>query len=319
VTSSSHLVSEVDAVANAQSFPHYSESPTTYNELTSDYYQFRITGFDNINLGYVTSAVAKTFPVGGIWKLNEEERHLILDIADSDLAKRNTLVAESLATLRKTNTFKVLEGWRDELYPVYGPGRELILSLERSAAALLGVVTYGVHMTAFVRTSEGMKIWAPRRSDTKQTYPSMMDNTVAGGLSTGEKPFDCLIRECAEEASLPGEIACKAKACGTLTYFHVRDARAGGETGLLQPECQYIYDIELPEDVIPTPGDNEAVDFRLLSVDEVRAAMAEGRFKPNCALLLIEFLVRHGFITADEPDYIEIVDRCHRRLRFPMA
>jgi 8-oxo-dGTP pyrophosphatase MutT (NUDIX family) len=271
-------------------------------------------------LGYVKPSVAEKFPKGGIWHLEKEERQFNLHIADLDLAERNEIVAKSLESLRKANTFKVLDGWRNELYPVYSPGRDLVLSLERSATPLLGVVTYGVHMTAFVRSSEGLKIWTPRRSETKQTYPSMMDNTVAGGLSSGEKPFECLIRECAEEASLPEQIACKAKACGTLTYFHVRDVRAGGETGLFQPECQYIYDLELTEDVIPTPGDNEAVDFQLLNVEEVQAALAEGRFKPNCALLLIEFLIRHGIITAEnEPNYIEIVSRCHRRFAFPMA
>ena len=245
---------------------------------------------------------------------------MILDTGDSDLAQRNKLVADSLKSLRDAKTFKVLNGWRNELYPIYGPGRELVLSLERSASPLLGVVTYGVHLTAFVKTSEGMKIWVPRRSETKQTYPGMMDNSVAGGLSTGEKPFECLIRESAEEASLPEEVACKATACGTLTYFHVRDARAGGETGLCQPECQYIYDLELPHDVVPKPGDNEAVDFQLLTVPEVVEAMLGGRFKPNCALLLIEFLIRHGVITAEkEPNYIEITARCHRKLGFPMA
>lgn len=310
----------LDLVEECDNFPYYSESPNKHNGITSDYYQFRITGFDDINLGYVTSSVAEKFPTGGIWKLDKERKHLILHIANSDLAHRNKLVAESLESLREAHTFKVLNGWRNELYPVYGPRRELVLSLERSATPLLGVVTYGVHMTAFVRTSDGIKIWVPRRSETKQTYPGMMDNTVAGGLSTGEKPFECLIRESAEEASLPEEVARKAKACGTLTYFQVRDARAGGESGLYQPECQYIYDLELPEGVVPKPGDNEAVDFRLLSVDEVQAAMAQGLFKPNCALLLLEFFIRHGIVTAEkEPNYIEIVARCHRKLGFPMA
>ena len=272
-----------------------------------------------MTLGYVISSVAERFAARDIWKLDKVQRHLILNIGGSDLAKRNEKVADFLSSLREADTFKVLSGWRNELYPIYGPGRELVLSMERSATPLLGVVTYGVHMTAFVKTPDGnMKIWVPRRSETKQTYPGMMDNTVAGGLSTGEQPFECLIREAAEEASLPEDVARRAKACGTLTYFHVRDARAGGETGLCQPECQYIYDLELPEEVIPQPGDNEAVDFRLLSVGEVQAAMAEGRFKPNCALLLIEFLVRHGVVTSEnEPDYIEIVARCHRKLEFP--
>jgi 8-oxo-dGTP pyrophosphatase MutT (NUDIX family) len=192
--------------------------------------------------------------------------------------------------------------------------------MERSATPLFGVLTYGVHMTAYVKTAEGLKIWTPRRSETKETYPGMMDNSVAGGLSTGEKPFECLIRESMEEASLPEEVIRRAKCCGTLTYHYLRSDQAGGEVGLAQPECQYIYDLELPPDVIPKPNDNEAIDFRALTITEVQNALASGKFKPNCALLLLEFFVRHGVITPEnEPDYIEIVSRLHRKLGFPTA
>lgn len=147
-----------------------------------------------------------------------------------------------------------------------------------------------------------------------------MDNTVAGGLSTGERPFQCLIRESMEEASLPEHVVKNAQTCGTMTYFYVRDARAGGEVGLCQPECQYVYDLELPKDVIPQPNDDEAVDFQLLSIQEVQEALADGKFKPNCALLVVEFFVRHGIITPEnEANYLEIVSRLHRRLEFPMG
>jgi hypothetical protein len=98
--------------------------------------------------------------------------------------QRSKLVATATTYWRENSTFKVLEGWRDELYPVYGPGNELLFSVERSASVLLGVVTYGVHMTGFVRddgSSYGLKIWVPRRAKTKQTYGGMLDNTVAGG------------------------------------------------------------------------------------------------------------------------------------------
>jgi len=269
--------------------------------------------------------VAERFPLTRHWRRYETTKRFIFQPRDengvpiSDLDRRNQILAEYLQELREKRIFGVLDGWRDERYPVYGPSRELLLSMERSATPLFGVVTYGVHMTGYAETGEGLKIWAPRRALTKQTYPGMMDNTVAGGLSTGEKPLECLIRECEEEASLPEELVRTAQACGTLTYFHVRDSRAGGETGLCQPECQYIYDLKMPPDVIPKPGDNEAIDFQLLTVQEVQKAMAEGRFKPNCAHLLLEFFVRHGILTAEnEPDYIEIISRLHRRLEFPM-
>lgn len=36
--------------------------------------------------------------------------------------------------------------------------------------------------------------------------------------------------------------------------------------------------------------------------------IAAGEFKPNCALVLIHFLIQRGFITAEsEPDYLDII------------
>jgi 8-oxo-dGTP pyrophosphatase MutT (NUDIX family) len=236
-----------------------------------------------------------------------------------DFSKRSILVAQTMAKAEDEGTFRVLKGWRNELYPVYGPDGELLLNIERAASPLFGVVTYGVHMTAYVRAQEGIKLWVPRRAKNKQTYGGMLDNTVAGGLSTGEVPFECLVREASEEASLPEDLVRKgARAAGTVSYFYVRDERAGGEIGLLQPECQYVYDLEVGEDVLPKPCDDEVEDFYLWTVEEVQRALARGEFKPNCALVLLDFLIRHGILTPEnEEDYIEIVSRLHRRLEFP--
>ncbi|KAI9879118.1 MAG: hypothetical protein M1830_009505 [Pleopsidium flavum] len=256
------------------------------------------------------------------WSVNTQARTLTLSSpSGSDAAKRSLLMAKTTATARDKGSFRVLEGWRNELYPVYGSDRELLVDIERAASALFGVVTYGVHMTAYVQSKECMKIWVPRRARNKQTYGGMLDNTVAGGISTGEEPFECLVREAAEEASLPEVLVRKgAKAAGTMTYFYVRDERAGGETELLQPECQYVYDLEVGEDITPKPGDNEVEDFYLWTVEEIQAALAKGEFKPNCALVLLDFFIRHGILTqANEKDYIEIVARLHRRLEFPTA
>jgi 8-oxo-dGTP pyrophosphatase MutT (NUDIX family) len=147
----------------------------------------------------------------------------------------------------------------------------------------------------------------------------MLDNAVAGGIASGESPFESLVRECGEEASLDEEfVRSSARACGTVTYWYIRDERAGGETNLMQPEVQYVYDLELPEDTIPKPGDDEVEEFYLWGVEEVQEAMRRGEFKPNCALVVLDFLVRHGILTTEnERDYIEIVSRLHRKLEFP--
>lgn len=122
------------------------------------------------------------------------------------IEERNAAVKATVDYWRENKTFKVLAGWRDELYPCYGPGKdgeghELLWVIERSASALFGIATYGIHLTAYVSIGqEKMKeletkwdklIWIPRRSETKQTYPSMLDNTVAGGMAWDEDPMTC--------------------------------------------------------------------------------------------------------------------------------
>ncbi|RVX67567.1 hypothetical protein B0A52_08095 [Exophiala mesophila] len=314
----------LELAKDCDNFPYFSDNPQLYEATVNDYYHFLLEGCPSV-LGYVSSKVAERFPASRHWEIDANKRTVTFQPRDeqgsaiSDFESRNAILADYLQSVREQRVFGVLDGWRSERYPIYGPNKEILLSMERSATPLFGVVTYGIHMTGYVKTDQGMKIWAPRRALNKQTYPGMMDNTVAGGLTIGELPFDCLVREAEEEASLPADLVRTAKACGTLTYFHVRDARAVGETGLCQPEVQYIYDLEMPPDIVPKPGDNEAIDFQLLTVEEVQTAMANGKFKPNCAHLLLEFFVRHGIMTAEnEPDYLQIVSKLHRRLEFPM-
>lgn len=256
-----------------------------------------------------------------------------MELRGATLEERSLKLKAWLEKLRDEGVFEILSScWRWEEYPVYVygnggstdgedgfGGKEMVVSMERAATPLFGVVTYGVHMTCYRYVEGGqLRLWTPTRAMDKKTYPGMMDNTVAGGVATGEGAMECLVREAAEEASLSETIVReKAKAVGTVTYFHVRDHRAGGETGLFQPECLYAFDLELPADVVPTPDDGEVHEFRLMSVEEVKRALAEGRFKPNCALVLLDFFIRHGILTPEnEPDYVEIVSKLHRRLEF---
>ncbi|KAL9625256.1 MAG: hypothetical protein Q9160_000658 [Pyrenula sp. 1 TL-2023] len=315
----------LDLIKECDNFPwtvHDDDDQAKVN--IKDYWSFKVADSDT-TLGYMAPWVVKQMSWSNDWDVQEAAKHVILRPASrSPLSKReirDLAVESQLKEAKKKGAFKVLNGWRNELYPVYGTKRTIELNMERAGSALFGIVTYGVHMVCYVNAGDALRIWVPRRARTKSTYPGMMDNTVAGGISTGEEPLACLVREAEEEASLPADFVRKhAKACGTVSYFHIRDARAGGETGLCQPECQYVYDLELPDSMIPKPDDNEAEDFRLLSIAQVQVAMAAGEFKPNCALVLIDFFVRHGILAPEiEKDYTEIVARLHRSLPFPMA
>ncbi|MCJ1369112.1 hypothetical protein MMC20_000320 [Loxospora ochrophaea] len=269
-------------------------------------------------------SIVRTIPWPDYWTIDHV--HKTLELAGDTLEQRNERMAETLRQERKRGQLDILSGWRDELYPVYNEQREVVLSIERAGSALFGITIYGVHMTAYVKSGaehksaeESLMVWVARRSKSKPTYPGMLDNTVGGGMATGEEPFETVVRETTEEASFPVEhVRQHAKSRGCITYFDIRDERAGGETGLLQPECIYVYDLEVKTDMMPSPEDHEAEKFMLWDVRQVKNALRMGEFKTNCALVLIDFLIRHGLITPEEEnDYIEILARLHRKLDFP--
>ncbi len=74
---------------------------------------------------------------------------------------------------------------------------------------------------------------------------------------------------------------------------------------------------EAPDTLVRNDSSVEA--FELLTVPEIKRALSQKQFKPNSALVVIDFLIRHRQITAeDEPDYQDILLRLHRNLEFPV-
>lgn len=89
---------------------------------------------------------------------------------------------------------------------------------------------------------------------------------------------------------------------------------------LVKPDMVHVYDLELAEDVVPKPHDDEVKEFYLMTPDEVKTALLNKEFKTNSAAAMIDFFIRHGIITADnEVDYPELSMRLHRTLPFSTA
>ncbi|KAI9184036.1 hypothetical protein H9P43_003089 [Blastocladiella emersonii ATCC 22665] len=244
------------------------------------------------------------------------------DGADA-FAARSQRLAAITARWRAASRFPALQGWRDELYTVYGAGGVPAFTVERAASGLLGVRTYGCHLTAYTlpvgaaHPHPDLHLWIARRSLTKPTFPGMLDNTAAGGLPFGQAPFECMVRECAEEASVSEEFARdNVRPAGAVSYYQRQDhlPSLGGVAG---PETQFVFDLQVGDDFKPVINDGEVHGFKKVRVDAALELMRQGEFKPNCAVVLIDFLVRHGYITAEnEPDYLEIVHGIHRPLEW---
>ena len=69
------------------------------------------------------------------------------------------------------------------------------------------------------------------------------------------------------------------------------------------------YDLEMPRGLQPLCSDGEVEEFRLVPVGEVLRSLREDLplWKPNSALVAIDFCVRHGLIEPSEPGYLETV------------
>lgn len=205
-----------------------------------------------------------------------------------------------------------------------------VVTLERYAAPLFGIILQGAHMIAYVRSratedDSGVisGLWIARRAKHLFSSPGMLDATAAGGIAAGTTALETIIKEAGEEAALPPELVrTRVRSTGMLSYLSSTDAIHGwpGEQGLLCPGLVYAYEMELPGDVVPRPHDGEVGSYALMSVGDVQAALLNREFKPDAAIVVVDFLVRHGVITADnERDYIEISERIHRRLPFRVA
>lgn len=103
----------------------------------------------------------------------------------------------------------------------------------------------------------------------------------------------------------------QAKYVNTIIYYTYTD-------GGLQPETEYVYDLEFASNFEPSPRDGEVERFELWPLSKVKETILNNEWKLNSSVVAIDFMMRHGFIQPDEePDFIDIIYHLHRKLPFP--
>ncbi|OAY85155.1 Nudix hydrolase 20, chloroplastic [Ananas comosus] len=209
---------------------------------------------------------------------------------------------------------ELIPGIRNELYPVTSSyGMPVFFSLERAAAPYFGIKAYGVHMNGYVEKDGQKFLWIGKRSDTKPTFPGMLDHLVAGGLPYGITCKENVIKECEEEAGIPRSISNNAIPVGAVSYTDIEGYR-------YKRDVLFCYDLRLPADFIPknegefyflvfsAPNYGEVDSFRLVPVSHVANIIQTTEFfKQNCNLVIIDFLFRHGYINPDSCGYLQLL------------
>lgn len=220
-----------------------------------------------------------------------------------EFEERSAKIAEILTQLVEQGVITHLHG---EQYVATAAGREQGLALiDRAAAPYFGIRAFGQHINGYVREGDSLKMWVARRALDRRNYPGRLDNIAAGGLPYGISLHENLLKECWEEAGIPPELAARARGVGTVTYS------AETEKGF-KPDTLYCYDLELPPEFTPESIDGEVGDFYLWPIEKVMKVVGQaGEFKLNCNLVVIDFLVRHGFLGPEREDYLDLVTGLH--------
>lgn len=216
-----------------------------------------------------------------------------------DVEARSKALAEAGAAMV---VHQALPRNRKELCPVRAQfGDPTLLRIDRAWLQSFGVTSYGVHVNGYVDTPDGPELWVGVRAKDRAVAPGKLDNMVAGGLPVGVTLAENVIKEAAEEASVPEDLAATAKPAGVITYM------LSNETGLRR-DMLFVYDLKLPEDFVPENADGEISGFvRWPARQALRVVEETDEFKFNVNLVIIDFAIRHGLIDPEHPDYAKLV------------
>eukprot|EP00293_Proteomonas_sulcata_P007039 CAMPEP_0184300134 /NCGR_PEP_ID=MMETSP1049-20130417/10612_1 /TAXON_ID=77928 /ORGANISM="Proteomonas sulcata, Strain CCMP704" /LENGTH=525 /DNA_ID=CAMNT_0026610777 /DNA_START=29 /DNA_END=1606 /DNA_ORIENTATION=+ len=178
-----------------------------------------------------------------------------------------------------------------------------LLRMERAAMIYFGVPSFGIHVNGWVAGEDGRPshIWIGKRSMSKATYPGLLDQMVAGGQPADITFMENVQKECEEEASLPPEVVSSIRPAGLVSYRY--KTRKGLSTKVLA-----TFDVQVPQGMTPINGDGEVEEFSLMPIEDAIESIRSylPLWKPNSALVMIDFAMRHGFLSPDEPGFSEM-------------
>ncbi|MGH7048532.1 MAG: DUF4743 domain-containing protein [Stellaceae bacterium] len=210
----------------------------------------------------------------------------------------DALVGERQIPKARNETFDVARRW----------GEPPLFRLDRGAVPFFGTRAYGVHLNGYCRTAGGLSLWIGRRAPDKRVAPGKLDNLVAGGIGNGLGLVETLVKEADEEAMIPPALIAQARPAGAVAYRM--------ETPLgVRDDVLFVYDLDVPADFVPQNQDGESVGFVLMPVADVLDRIrTSDDFKFNVNLVILDFAIRRGLLTPDDPEYLEIATGLHHPL-----
>lgn len=205
-------------------------------------------------------------------------------------------VVESLATAG------VISGWRNETVAVaesfYAPP---LMHVERAASRYFGFTVYAAHLNGLTMRDHRLHMWIAKRAASKAIDPNKLDNVTAGRIARDLSAQQTLVKEAHEEAGIDTAQIANANSAGAVRCkYEVSEG--------LHHEIMFVYDIMLPADFTPQNQDSEVANFNCYSIPEViELLQMPDRFTADAALVIIDCLIRHGYLGPEHEDYLNVI------------
>lgn len=87
---------------------------------------------------------------------------------------------------------------------------------------------------------------------------------------------------------------------GSVSFFFE------SERGLF-PNTEYLFDLELPTSFEPRCIDGEVQAFELIPIDKCIERMCLSTFKTTSVPVVLDFLIRHGYVTPENGKTFKLI------------
>jgi len=290
--------------------------------MRDNFLYFHMDGYDE-PLGYIHKRFFHQMDWGECWTVDNAKNRLTLFPSSNDFASRTQLMYMILRKAHDSGRVDLLRGkpWEHEAYPVYSAQGEHVMDINVCGLDIFGVLQHTVHLTATVyrEAKPRCMLMAPKWSTGEGERDFLYDSTVSGRVAPGELPIQALLRLCAENGlhfGGPSYFLRRLNTAGTNSFqMWIND---DGVPLVFHREIQYLFEVEVPEDIIPIGHTDfspaPVVEPHLITLMQLREAMANRSVKPSSSMAYMAWLIRHGMLTPmHEPDLPAISMHLNRR------
>jgi hypothetical protein len=280
--------------------------------LIQRYKQFDFTGFvpvrvlddqgQTVTIGWTKDDVAHALSeLGDVWTY--DEGGMLLNAAFDTYEKRteavdaNLLEASEQGVLPPKPDYSAIGG--DDWFVIGTARYKPLFEVRRFYISYLGARRYASRINGF---HDG-QMWIIKRGQGVDEYPGRLDTLVGAGQIASRTILENTLAEAHEEAGLSKD---QCKDLHSVSMVHIF---RHNKHGFLYDENIYIYDLDTKGTITPhVVQEWETETIELWPYDKVLHTIKNTEeFRPEAALCLVDFFIRHGVITPDnEPHFDEL-------------